>query len=277
MTRDKIRTMGAVIVWLAVNTCPLGLPVYADTGAPAPPSVAESDGVTAQPPIEKANQAPVAPPAGGKLEGRAALHVAVIKGQVEMVKFLLSNNADPNARDVEGRTPLHYAASQNQMEIAHMLIAHGSDVNARDRQGRSVLEAAGYMAAPDLAREVEPGMVVCIDRTASGSLIVSAKAYDRAVAGIISGAGGVSTGMKMGQIDTLAYGAHLVALTGRVYCWVDASDAPIAPGDLLTTSDTLGHAMKVQDMDRAQGAIIGKAMTGLKEGKGLALVLVALH
>ena len=35
--------------------------------------------------------------------------------------------------------------------------------------------------------------------------------------------------------------------------------------------------MKVADAAKAQGAIIGKAMTGLKEGKGLVLVLVTLQ
>lgn len=32
-------------------------------------------------------------------------------------------------------------------------------------------------------------------------------------------------------------------------------------GDLLTTSDTPGHAMKVTDHAKAQGTILGKAMT----------------
>jgi mannose-6-phosphate isomerase-like protein (cupin superfamily) len=68
-----------------------------------------------------------------------------------------------------------------------------------------------------------------------------------------------------------------VALSGRVYVWVDASKGAIQPGDLLTTSSTPGHAMKATDAKKAQGAIIGKAMTSLKEGKGLVLVLVTLQ
>ena len=72
-------------------------------------------------------------------------------------------------------------------------------------------------------------------------------------------------------------GAHPVALTGRVYCWADASYGPIEPGDLLTTSNTPGHAMKATDDARAQGAILGKAMSGLKQGRGLVLVLVTLQ
>ena len=81
----------------------------------------------------------------------------------------------------------------------------------------------------------------------------------------------------MGQKDSKADGSHPVALTGRVYCWADASNGSIQPGDLLTTSDIPGHAMKVTDYARAQGAIIGKAMSSLEEGEGLVLVLVTLQ
>jgi hypothetical protein len=129
----------------------------------------------------------------------------------------------------------------------------------------------------ELAAKVEAGMVVSIDPTSPGKLRLSAHAYDRRVAGIISGAGGVKPGMMMSQEGTLADGKHPVALSGRVYCWVDASQGAVEPGDLLTTSSTPGHAMKATDPAKAQGAIIGKAMTGLKEGKGLALVLITLQ
>lgn len=72
-------------------------------------------------------------------------------------------------------------------------------------------------------------------------------------------------------------GGKNVALTGRVYVQADASNGAIYPGDLLTTSSTPGHAMKVTDHARAQGAILGKAMTGLAESQGLVLVLVTLQ
>jgi hypothetical protein len=124
----------------------------------------------------------------------------------------------------------------------------------------------------------EPGMVVCIDPANPGDLVVSTRAYDRTVAGIISGAGGVNTGMLMGQRGSIADGAHAVALTGRVYVMCDAANGAVVPGDLLTTADVPGHAMKVTDHTRAQGAIIGKAMTRLEAGeRGLVLVLVSLQ
>lgn len=127
-------------------------------------------------------------------------------------------------------------------------------------------------------QKIEPGMVVAIDPENPGSLVPSSQANDRRVAGIISGAGGVKTGMMMGQKGSIADGEYPVALSGRVYCLVDSSNSAIEPGDMLTTSSTIGHAMKVEDHNAASGAIIGKAMTGLKKGeKGLVLVLVNLQ
>ena len=69
-----------------------------------------------------------------------------------------------------------------------------------------------------------------------------------------------------------------VALAGRVYCNVDATEQAVQAGDLLTTSTTPGHAMKATDYDRARGAILGKAMQKLEQGqKGQILVLVTLQ
>ncbi len=130
---------------------------------------------------------------------------------------------------------------------------------------------------PDGQSNILPGMVVCIDPQRPGKLIVSNQAHDHKVAGIISGAGGIQPGMMMGQRNTLADGSNPVALSGRVYCLVDTSNGPVEPGDLLTTSATPGHAMKVTDHSQAAGAILGKAMTSLTEGKGLVLVLVSLQ
>lgn len=124
--------------------------------------------------------------------------------------------------------------------------------------------------------EIEKGSVVVIDDEHPGRLKLSAQAYDRRVAGIVSGANGVNTGLAMQQAGVLDQGEN-VALSGRVYVQADASMGPIRPGDLLTTSGTVGHAMKVTDHDRAQGAILGKAMSGLSEGRGLVLVLVTLQ
>src|SRR5262249_51452225 len=125
------------------------------------------------------------------------------------------------------------------------------------------ITGGGDLAEPFEAAEkqsIQPGMVLMIDPVHPGQLRLSRTAYDRKVAGIASGAGGIKPGLTMKQEGTSADGSVPVALTGRVYCWADAEYGAIEPGDLLTTSETAGHAMKVTDHDRAQGAIIGKAM-----------------
>ncbi len=125
-------------------------------------------------------------------------------------------------------------------------------------------------------KEIPQGAVVVIDEENPGQLKMSAEAYDTHVAGIVSGAGGINPGIQLKQQGALDSGQN-VALTGRVYALADATSTPIKPGDLLTTSSTPGHCMRAGDRDRAQGAILGKAMTGLKEGQGKVLVLVTLQ
>lgn len=124
-----------------------------------------------------------------------------------------------------------------------------------------------------------PGMLVVIDAENPGKLMVSSESYDTKVAGIISGANGLAPGLTLRAIDHQhADGDHAVAMTGRVWCFVDASYGAITPGDRLTTSPTPGHAMKVTDDTRAPGSVVGKAMTPLATGeKGLVLVLVNLQ
>ena len=122
-----------------------------------------------------------------------------------------------------------------------------------------------------------PGMVVAIDAAQIGQMRIVGKAYDKTVSGIISGANGIQPGITLRQKGTIADGEFPVASIGRVWCFCDAdANGPIEAGDMLTTSDTPGHAMRVTDYNRANGSIIGKAMSPLKSGKGLVLVLVSL-
>jgi hypothetical protein len=124
------------------------------------------------------------------------------------------------------------------------------------------------------AEEVDPGNVVVID--SGGVLKKSHEAYDRRVAGVISGAGEYRPGIVLGR-QQAQEGRMPVALVGKVYCKVDAGYSPIKVGDLLTTSPTPGHAMKAQDQVKAFGAVIGKALHSLEVGQGLIPILVALQ
>lgn len=142
--------------------------------------------------------------------------------------------------------------------------------------GADIAEPYDIAATRDVAPQ--SGHVVSIDPAHIGKLRISGEAYDATVAGIISGAGGVKPGLTLTQHDSVAQGEHPVAMNGRVWCWVDADEGgPVKAGDLLTTSNTPGHAMKVSDVSRSHGATIGKAMSSLENGRGLVLVLVSLQ
>ena len=125
-------------------------------------------------------------------------------------------------------------------------------------------------------QDIPKGSVVVIDDQNTGRLKLSDRAYDTRVAGIVSGANGIHPGIALHQ-DGVLEGGQNVALSGRVYVLADASTSAIKPGDLLTTSNTPGHAMKVIDQAGSHGAVIGKAMSSLKEGRGMVLVLVTLQ
>lgn len=125
------------------------------------------------------------------------------------------------------------------------------------------------------AESVEPGTVMVIG--ADSRLHVAQRPYDSCVAGVIAGAGDVRPGIILGRGQGRDPRRLPVALMGRVFCKAVADDAPIAVGDLLTTSASPGHAMKAGDSARAFGAVIGKALAPLPAGRGLIPVLVALQ
>jgi hypothetical protein len=70
---------------------------------------------------------------------------------------------------------------------------------------------------------------------------------------------------------------HMVVVGCWAHCKADADISPIAPGDLLTTSPTPGHAQNAVDRVRAVGATVGKALAPLTSGKGTIPVLVCLQ
>lgn len=130
---------------------------------------------------------------------------------------------------------------------------------------------------PSADDDIEPGTVMEIDPENDGHLRIARSAYSALVAGIVSGAGNLPAGAVLGNLDGHE-NAPPIALSGRVWVRCDAGDAAIERGDLLTSSATMGHAMKAVDRDRAQGATLGKAMTPLAHGeRGLVLVLVNLQ
>ena len=122
--------------------------------------------------------------------------------------------------------------------------------------------------------KVEPGTVMVIE--SEGALKPSSQAYDKRVAGVISGAGIYKPGIILDKQES-SKNRMPIALMGKVYCKVDASYGAIEVGDLLTTSPSFGYAMKADDPMKAFGSVIGKALQSLASGEGLIPILIALQ
>lgn len=124
------------------------------------------------------------------------------------------------------------------------------------------------------AESAEPGTVMVLDD--DGLVRPSENSYDSRVVGVVSGAGNYQPALVLDR-KPLEKNRGKIALMGKVYCKATAVPAPVKVGDLLTSSELKGHAMKAIDSERVFGAVIGKALAPLEGGQGLIPILIALQ
>ncbi len=166
-------------------------------------------------------------------------------------------------------------------------ISHGGkpgdhEIMSLDQNGNVTIPGDIVLTNADCAEEfdieesaeIEPGTVMVLDQ--QGMLRQSEAAYDKRVAGVISGGGDYKPGIILDKQQVLP-NRKPVALVGKVYCKVDAGYAAIEVGDLLTTSPTPGYAMNALDPVKAFSSVIGKALRPLTAGQGLIPILIALQ
>jgi hypothetical protein len=80
--------------------------------------------------------------------GRTSLSHAAQSQYIDLLKFLLSHSASPNAQDKEGLAPLHWASkfsdhphhySTSKAKAIKVLLEHGADPMLKDRRGKTAL------------------------------------------------------------------------------------------------------------------------------------------
>ncbi|MFD0620502.1 ankyrin repeat domain-containing protein [Paenibacillus sp. GCM10027629] len=78
------------------------------------------------------------------IPSNTALHAAIAgERNVDVIRLLLTHNAQTNINDSNGHTSLHTAAfHDDNIEIIRLLIEHGADVNARIEGGETALSLA---------------------------------------------------------------------------------------------------------------------------------------
>ena len=76
---------------------------------------------------------------------------AVATGNIEVVKTLLKQGADVNAKS-NGMRPIHYAAKFNRVELIKVLVTAGADVHSTCDLGYTALGHAKKSKATDAAQ-----------------------------------------------------------------------------------------------------------------------------
>jgi hypothetical protein len=168
--------------------------------------------------------------------------------------------------------------------IGNIVEGH-SRAGSKKRTRRFHIDNNGvYIAGSDFAEALpgrgdkasyEPGDVLVLSETEPGTIELSQQPYDHRVVGVYSTRPAVLGADKGGE-SRVDFNELPVAILGIVPTKVSVDNGPIQPGDLLTTSNTRGHAMKAT-LPALQGTVIGKALDPLREGIGTIRVLVTLR
>ena len=81
------------------------------------------------------------------LQGAYPLHLAVVKGNKEIVQILLDNGAqiDLKAKNKDEATPLAWAAFFGQKDMVSLLIESGAPINVLDANHSTPLDAVVFV------------------------------------------------------------------------------------------------------------------------------------
>ena len=99
--------------------------------------------------------------------GYTPLHMAVVNNFPEIVKELLSHNADVNHATLQGETPLHTAVIKNFPEIVKELLSNNADVNRVTSEGYTPLSIAALYGYIDIAQSLMKSNKIDTDNDAN--------------------------------------------------------------------------------------------------------------
>jgi hypothetical protein len=217
-------------------------------------------------------------------EGRRAMHFTA--GTAELFIGALDNEGDIRVLDHNGREALHFDGGTAQLFIGAE--DNEGDVRIRNNAGNETIHLNGETgdiilkngdAAEDFdvadPEEAVPGTVMVLEE--DGRLHPCGRAYDRRVVGVVAGAGAYRPGVILDRDPGRGTTRAPISIMGKVSVRADATVAPIGVGDLLTTSGNAGCAMPVTDPGAAFGAVLGKALTPLRDGVGMVDMLIGLQ
>lgn len=83
-------------------------------------------------------------PTNKDMDGQTALHLASVKGYIQVAHALLQAGADFLAVDGLGCTPLHLAASGGHIRLVKLLLENGADPTMVDNKGNYAATIAAF-------------------------------------------------------------------------------------------------------------------------------------
>lgn len=199
--------------------------------------------------------------------------------------LILRQGGELILRDSSNRQAVHLQATTAGFVLGNE--GNGGDIFLYSETGEQTVHVSGnegdiVLRNADAAEEFS---VVNAERVSPGSVLVASDdeqlrvadtAYDGRVVGVVSGACSYKPAIILDRQPDSEERLP-VALAGKVFVKAIATSCPIAVGDLLTTSEVPGHAMKAVDPTMSFGATIGKALQPLDSGVGLVPMLVSLQ
>jgi hypothetical protein len=216
-------------------------------------------------------------------ENREVFHVS--GGSSELRLGTSGNKGNISVRDGGNREVLQFDAEFAVMRVGAQ--GNEGDLIVRNDAGAEVIhlnggngdiilsnaDAAEHFDIADSSKAI-PAMLMVLNH--EGKIEPASFPYDKKVVGVVAGGGDYRPGIVLDHQKGRGPSAPISVL-GKVSCMADATYGSIEVGDLLTTSATVGHAMRANDPQRAFGSIIGKALTPLTEGVGMVNVLITLQ
>ena len=212
---------------------------------------------------------------------------AIAHGPQTIGLFARSQHETAVAAESDGGTFILTGADGNNRRFA---VVRTTGAVLADGPHTGPADYAEMLPASGSASDFEPGDVLIIDP--DGKMAKAASPYAPNLAGVYSSGPGFLADMRItehgigvyDEPEAEAEGSWLpVTLMGVVPAKVVAEGGPVRPGDLLTTSSTLGHGMRATPVMinnvaiYPTGTILGKALEPLERGSGLIRVLVTLR
>ncbi len=82
------------------------------------------------------------------------LHLAVLQGNLELVKKIVKSGSNLNEKDPYGSTPLIIASTFGKVAIAKLLIEEGADLSIANNQGSTPLHIAAFFCHEEIAEHL---------------------------------------------------------------------------------------------------------------------------